>query len=215
MTEHHESLPYKAEDKLMKVLGLMGSPRVGGNTDILLDQVLEGAQSKKAQIQKLILSSYTIKPCIEIYACRKTGRCAIKDDFYKVVEEVLAADAIVLASPIFFYSLPSHTKALIDRCQALWCTKYLLHREEQLPIKKQRKGYFVSVGATKGKRLFDGVRMTVKYFFDTLDTLYIDELLIRGIDEKGEIYKHPTAIQDAFQLGEKIPMGSDPQGRTA
>lgn len=186
----------------MNVLGLMGSPRMGGNTEILLDEVLKGAKSKGANIEKRILSSYHIKPCIEIYGCLKTGRCVIKDDFDKVLDAVFHADALILASPIFFYSLPSHTKAFVDRCQSLWVNKYVL--KNPMPIQKKRKGYFVSVGATNGKLLFKGVKLTVKYFFDALDVIYSGDLLIRGVDEKGAIKSLPTALQDAFSLGENI-----------
>ncbi len=180
----------------------MGSPRLGGNTELLLNEVLMGAQSKGAKTEKLILSSYKIKPCLEIYGCRKTGHCVIKDDFDRVLDSIFNADVLILASPIFFYSLPSHTKALVDRCQSLWVNKYLLKRP--LPIQKERKGYFVSVGATKGEKLFRGVKMTVKYFFDALDVQYAGDILIRGIDEKGAITSHPTALQDAYSLGENM-----------
>lgn len=186
----------------MNVIGLMGSPRKRGNTDILLDELLKAAQSNNHVIKKLLLFSYSIKPCAEIYACRKTGECSIKDDFNKILEDLFNADIIVLASPIFFYGLPSHLKALIDRCQSLWCAKYILKKAP--PIKKERKGYFISIGATHGKYLFNGAKLTVKYFFDALDTVYSDDLLIRGVDEKGAITRHPTALQDAYILGQKI-----------
>ena len=186
----------------MNVLGLMGSPRREGNTEILMDEVLKGAQSKGAETEKLIMSAYSIKPCIEIYGCRKTGRCVIKDDFDRILDAILNADVLILGSPIFFYGLPSHTKAFVDRCQSLWVNKYVLKRP--LPIRKSRKGYFVSVGATQGERLFKGVKLTVKYFFDTLDVQYTGELLVRGVDEKGAVKSHPSAIQDAYVLGEGI-----------
>lgn len=186
----------------MNVLGLMSSPRREGNTEILMDEVLKGAQSGGAKTEKLIMSAYNIKPCVEIYGCRKTGRCVIKDDFDRVLDAILNTDVLILASPIFFYGLPSHTKAFVDRCQSLWVNKYVLKRP--LPIQKARKGYFVSVGATKGERLFKGVKLTVKYFFDTLDVQYTGELLVRGVDEKGAVKSHPNAMQDAYALGEGI-----------
>jgi len=189
-------------ENTMRVLGLMGSPRLRGNTELLLDEVLKGAQSKGADVEKLILSSFNIKPCLEIYGCRKDGRCVIKDDFDVLLESVFHADAVILASPIFFYSLPAHTKAFVDRCQSLWVNKYELKRP--LPVQKERKGYFVSVGATHGERLFKGVKMTVRYFFDVLDVTYSGELLVRGVDGKGAIKEHPTALQEARAMGERI-----------
>ena len=186
----------------MRVLGLMGSPRLKGNTEILLDEVLKGARSQGADVEKLIISSFNIKPCLEIYGCKKDGRCVLKDDFDALLESVFHADALILASPIFFYNLPAHTKAFVDRCQSLWVNKYVLKRP--LPVQKERKGYFVSVGATHGERLFKGVKLTVRYFFDVLDATYSGELLVRGVDEKGAIKEHPTALREAVELGGRI-----------
>lgn len=191
----------------MRILGLMGSPRLKGNTEILLDEVLKGAQSQGTDVDKLILSSFTIKPCREIYGCRKDGRCVLKDDFDALLESVFQADALILASPIFFYNLPAHTKAFVDRCQSLWVNKYVLKRP--LPVQKERKGYFVSVGATHGERLFKGVKLTVRYFFDVLDVTYSGELLVRGVDGKGAIREHPTALHEALELGRRIAQNFD------
>ena len=191
----------------MRILGLMGSPRLKGNTEILLDEVLKGAQSQGADVEKLILSSFNIKPCLEIYGCKKDGRCVLKDDFDALLESVFHADALILASPIFFYNLPAHTKAFVDRCQSLWVNKYVLKRP--LPVQKKRKGYFVSIGATHGERLFKGVKLTVRYFFDVLDVTYSGELLVRGVDGKGAISEHPAALREALELGRRIAQDFD------
>jgi multimeric flavodoxin WrbA len=115
------------------------------------------------------------------------------------------ADHIILASPMFFYGLTSQVKALIDRCQALWVRKYIL---KQIPPRAtERKGVFISVGATRGKRLFDGAIMTLKYFFDAIDAHYSTELLVRGVEKRGEIKKHPTALSEAFQIGKGLVQG--------
>ena len=106
---------------------------------------------------------------------------------------------------MFFYGLTSQVKALIDRCQALWVRKYIL---KQIPLRiTERKGVFISVGATRGKRLFDGAIMTLKYFFDAIDVEYSAELLIRGVEKKGEIKKHPTLLSEAFQIGRRLAQG--------
>ncbi|MCK4722818.1 MAG: flavodoxin family protein, partial [Dehalococcoidia bacterium] len=89
-------------------------------------------------------------------------------------------------------------KALIDRCQALWARRYVL---KQGPPDSGRKGAFIAVGATRGEKLFDGSILTVKYFFQAIGVEYVDELLVWGVDKKGEIKKHPTAITEAFKLG--------------
>jgi multimeric flavodoxin WrbA len=120
------------------------------------------------------------------------------DDVYP---KLLEADVVIIASPIFFYGVTSQAKALIDRCQALWARKHIL--KQSLPD-GGRKGAFIAVGATKGKRLFEGPMLTVKYFFEAIGVEYADELLIRGVDARGEIKDHPTALSDAFNLGTRL-----------
>jgi multimeric flavodoxin WrbA len=190
----------------MKVLGIMGSPRRRSNTEILLDKALEGAKEAGAEVEKVLVSKLKISPCLEIYACLKDGNCAIKDDMQLLYEKLLEADHIVFASPIFFYGITSQAKAIIDRCQALWVRKHLLGMGKE--DKRMRRGVFISVGATRGEKLFDGAVLTVKYFFDAIGVKYSGDLLIRGIDNKGQIEEHPTALQDAFRLGQELVRGN-------
>jgi len=179
----------------------MGSPRIKGNTDLLLDEALRGAQSQGAEAEKLVVDKLNIAPCREYYHCLKDGNCSIRDDMDDIYPKLLDADRVIVASPIFFYGLTSQIKALIDRSQAIWARKYVL--KQHLP-ESGRKGAFIAVGATRGEKLFDGSILTVKYFFKTIGVEYIDELLIPGVDKKGEIKEHPTALADAFELGKRL-----------
>lgn len=186
----------------MKVLGIMGSPRRQSNTEILLDAALAGAKERGAEVEKVVVSELKVSPCREIYACLKDGNCAIKDDMQRLYEKLLEADYIVFASPIFFYGITSQAKAVVDRCQALWVRRYVLGIGKE--DSRIRRGTFISVGATQGKRLFDGAVLTVKYFFDAVGVKFAGDLLIRGIDGKAQIKEHPTALQDAFHLGQQL-----------
>jgi multimeric flavodoxin WrbA len=177
----------------------MGSPRIGGNTDLLLDEALKGARSRGADVEKITVSRLKIEPCREIYACLKEGECPIKDDMTALYDKIVNSDAIIVATPIFFYTVSAQLMALISRCQASWSRRYVLNME--MPLKK---GAFIGVGATKGARLFDGPVLTIRYFFKAVNAEYTDELLIRGIDKKGEIKDHPAALADAYKLGERI-----------
>ena len=185
----------------LKVLGIMGSPRKHGNTDLLLDEALKGSENQGADIEKIFVNHLEIEPCLEDYGCAISGICTIRDDMDDIYIKLLEADRIIVASPIFFYSMPSQLKALIDRCQAIWSRKYLLKHD--MP-NTNRKGAFIGVGATKGKNLFDGAKLTMKYFYDALNVEYVDNMLIRSIDQKGEIKEHPTALQDAYELGVRL-----------
>jgi len=179
----------------------MGSPRIKGNTDLLLDEALRGGQSQGAEVEKIIVDKLNIAPCREYYGCVKDGNCVIRDDMDGIYPKLLDADRVIVASPMFFYGLTSQVKALIDRCQALWARKYVL---KQTPPDSGRKGAFIAVGATRGKQLFDGSVLTVKYFFQSIGIKYVDELLVRGVDKRGEIREHPTALSDAFELGRRL-----------
>ena len=190
----------------MKVLGIMGSPRRQSNTEVLLDKALEGARAAGAEVEKVLVSKLKISPCLEIYACLKDGSCAIKDDMQLLYKKLLEADRIVFASPIFFYSITSQAKAIIDRCQALWVRKHVLGMGKE--DDRVRRGVFISVGATQGKKLFDGSVLTVKYFFDAIGVKYSGDLLVRGIDNKGQIEEYPAALEDAFRLGQELVRGS-------
>jgi len=179
----------------------MGSPRIEGNTDLLLDEALRGAQSQGAEVEKILVDRLNIAPCREYCGCLKDGNCVIRDDMDDIYLKLLDADRVIVASPIFFYGLTSQIKALIDRCQALWARRYIL---KQNPPDSGRRGAFIAVGATRGKQLFDGSILTVKYFFQSIGVRYVDELLVRGVDKKGEIKQHPTALSDAFELGRRL-----------
>lgn len=186
----------------MKVLGILGSPRREGNTEILLDEALRGASDNGGLCEKVILRDLKITPCLEIYKCAEDGVCAIQDEMQGLFPKIIQAERLILASPIFFYSVPALAKAMIDRCQSLWAKKYIL----KLPVSPiaERKGVFISVAATRGKKLFDGVRLTVQYFFDAIDVAYSDELFVRGADEQGEVRDQPEALKAAYDLGQRL-----------
>jgi multimeric flavodoxin WrbA len=185
----------------LKVLGIMGSPRIKGNTDLLIDEALRGAQSQGSEAEKVVVDSLNISPCKEYYGCLKDGNCVIRDDMDAIYVKLIEADRVIVASPMFFYGITSQLKALIDRCQATWARKYIL---KQKLSDKERKGAFIAVGATKGSQLFDGSILVIKYFFKAIDVQYVDQLLIPGVDNKGDIKNHPTALSDAFELGKRL-----------
>ena len=192
----------------MKVLGIMGSPRKQSNTDLLLDKALEGAAQAGAETEKVLVSKLKISPCLEIYACVKDGNCPIKDDMLPLYDKLVEADHVILASPIFFYSITAQAKALVDRSQALWARKHVLGMYKD--DKRERRGAFISVGATRGEKLFEGAVLTVKYFFDAINVKYAGDVLVRGVDDKGQITEHPSALQHAFRLGQQLVLPDNP-----
>jgi multimeric flavodoxin WrbA len=187
----------------LKVLGIAGSPRRGGNTDLLLAEVMKGAASKGAKVKIIILNDLKIAPCQHCDGCLETGRCKVEDDMQMVYRELEDADRLVLASPIQFMGVTAQMKAVIDRCQALWARKYVL-KQPPLGNRRERKGLFVSVGGRRIANLFEPALVTVKTLFRILDIIYAGELLFPGVDGKGAIAKHPDALRQAFLTGQKL-----------
>jgi multimeric flavodoxin WrbA len=190
--------------RIMKVLAVYGSPRRKGNTSILLGRAVEGAREAGAEVEEIVLRDLRMSPCLEIYGCRKKGRCVIQDDFQDFHDKILESEGLMLASPIFFYSVSAHTKILIDRCQSLWVKKHWIDRIPMGAGAFKRKGLFISVGATKGKKLFDGALLTIRYFFDVLDMELRNSLLYRGMDFEGDVLKHPQYLEEAYEAGKDL-----------
>ncbi|MFC1974633.1 flavodoxin family protein [Chloroflexota bacterium] len=163
----------------LKVLGIAGSPRRDGNTDLLLAEVMRGAAGKGAEVKTIILNNLKITPCQHCDACHKAGNCRIQDDMQMIYRELEEADRIVLASPIQFMGVTAQMKAMIDRCQALWARKYVLKIPPFRNV-RERKGFFISVGGTRLANLFEPALVMVKTLFRILDIAYAGDLLFRG-----------------------------------
>jgi protein-tyrosine-phosphatase len=124
------------------------------------------------------------------------------DDMGEIYRLLRKADLVVVATPIFFYGPPAQLKALIDRSQALWARRYILKLTD--PKANFRKGFLLVVGATKGKELFTGTILTVKYFFDAIGASFEGMLGFREIESPGDIALHPTALEEARQKGKEL-----------
>ena len=190
----------------MKVLGIAGSPRHNGNTDLLLAEFMKGASSKGAETKTIYLNKLKIGPCQHCDSCFKAGKCKIQDDMQTIYAELEKADVIVLASPVQFSGPPAVVKAMIDRCQCLWARKYVL-KTPPLSRERIRKGFLVSVGATHMKDMFEPTLQIVKTWFHVLEIEYAGELLFSRVDEKGAILKQPEALQKAYGAGQKLAEG--------
>ncbi|MDD5289159.1 MAG: flavodoxin family protein [Dehalococcoidales bacterium] len=187
----------------MKILGIFGSPRRNGNTDLLLSELLKGAVSKGAEVNTIYLNDLKITPCQHCDACLKEGKCRIQDDMQKIYDEFEQADVIVLASPVQFLGPPATVKAAIDRCQCLWARKYVL-KIPPLSRERKRRGFLISVGATRIQNMFEPTQEIVKTWFHVLDIEFAGELLFSKIDGKGAILKQTEALQKAYEAGQKL-----------
>lgn len=182
----------------VKVLGVLGSPRRGGNTELLLDAALEGAAEEGASIEKVVLDALDIRPCTACDGCRDGIRCVLNDDMAALYPKIEDADAIVLASPVYFESVTAQTKAFIDRCQLFWCRKYLLGMKG-----KRRAGALLAVGA-RVRTDFHAPEATARALFHTLDAMPCQVLAYAGFEEPRSIEDHPDALRESRELGRQL-----------
>ncbi len=191
--------------KPAQVLGISGSPRRNGNSELLIREFMRGAQASGYKTDLIILSELKISPCTSCGSCQKSGKCIIIDDMQLMHKKLLEADCIVFASPIYFGGVSAQLKSFIDRCQALWSRKFVLQKALISPDKGKRSGYFISTAGTKDyNKVFEGAIFVVKAIFNTLDIKYSGELLFKDMEYKGDIIKHPDALKMAFETGASI-----------
>ena len=188
----------------MEITAIYGSPRKNGNTDILLNTFLNEFKDSDHVINRFYLRKMSISPCIECEKCYTTGTCVLDDDMKALYPLFKSSDLVVLSSPVFFYGLNALAKAMVDRSQCCWAQKYLLNQKKPDHSAPKPKGVFLTVGGAKGKRNFEGILLTVKYFFDALNIDFTDHLLFKEVDQKGAINNHPTALDDACSLAKEM-----------
>jgi multimeric flavodoxin WrbA len=187
----------------MNVIAFLGSPKKNGNTELLLQETINGIESSGSPVQTFNLTAMKISPCRDCGECAQTGICTIDDEMVQIYDAIRNADRIVLASPVFFYGVSAQTKIMIDRCQALWCEKYLL--KKPIPQGKfGRKGLLLLVAGMKKDIGIKCSEACAKAFFRTISVPEHKTLSYVGIDSKGSILKHPTAMKDAFEAGKEF-----------
>ena len=192
----------------ISVLAIAGSPRRHGNSEDLLDFVLETLSSNPdMKVEKTALSEIEVNPCRGCNTCEKEGICVIKDDMKILEEKITEADVIILSSPIYCMGLCAQVKALVDRMQVFRSRRYVL-KMPIVPADKRGKkiGFFISTAGQDWDWVFDGAIPSVKCFFHLAgirdkDMYY---LMINNVDKKGEIKAHPDAWKQARKAGVEL-----------
>jgi multimeric flavodoxin WrbA len=190
----------------MHLLIVLGSPRKNGNSEILAQHVAKGMEEGGGTVEYIRLAGLTLSPCQGCGGCEKTGECVIKDDMGAIYERADAADRILVASPVYFYALTAQTKAFIDRFQARWSRRYLL--DNRFRLEEQRKGYLLSVAATKGAKVFDCSLLTMRYFYEAMDMTFAGSFLLKGVDQRGAVRNLPEELARAEAFGRDIATGA-------
>ena len=193
----------------MDVLVFLGSPRKKGNSEILTEAVLEGVREAGGSPEIIRLCDLKISPCISCGGCNKTSKCVVEDDMTPLYDKIITIDKIIVASPIYFYGITAQTKAFIDRTQALWNRKRLMEKKGEWLGNTDRKGFFISVAATRGARIFEGAVLTMKYGYDAMGTNYAGDFLVTGPDKRGDMAKNEQKLSEAREAGKNFILGLD------
>lgn len=175
-----------------KVLILSGSPRKGGNSDLLCDEFAKGAREAGNDVEKIRVADKKIGYCLGCYACRPSGVCAIKDDMADILQKIIDSDVLVLASPVYFYSIDAQLKTLIDRTVARW-----------LEVKNKEFYYIV----TAADEELASAKTTLACFRGYADCVEgakeMGVICGMGAYEKGDIKGMP-AMLEAYEMGKKV-----------
>lgn len=180
-----------------RVLVFKGSPREHGNSSTLADRAVDGAKAAGAEVEVFSLRTMNIKPCDACDTCHETGVCVLKDDMQILYPKLIQADAIVIASPIYWFTMNAQTKLFVDR----W---YGLETPQGNPLKGKQFGILLTYGDTDPYS--SGAINAIRTFQDMLR--YIGAS-IRGIvygtaNDIGDIQKQPELMERAYKLGEKL-----------
>ena len=175
-----------------KVLILSGSPRKNGNSDLLCDEFMKGAVAAGHQVEKIRVAEKQIGFCRACYACKDTGICAIKDDMAEVLQKMIDADVLVLASPVYFYSIDAQLKAVIDRSVARW-----------LEV-KDKELYYIMTAADAEKKSMETTLACFRGYADCVEgAKEMGVIYGTGVYEKGEV-KDTKAMQEAYEMGLRV-----------
>ncbi len=185
----------------MKVLGIMGSPRIGGNSDILLSQALAGAKEAGAKVEKIVLDRKHISGCKDCKKCNKAGVCVIKDDMLEIQKKILDAYAIIHSTPVYFWSMTAQMKAYLDR----WCVFFDTDWNWQKVYYPRMLGKRIALITVCGDPNVHTADPIVHSFKSTAEMARMNWLgaVMASAAEKGEIANNDAALREAWELGRK------------
>jgi multimeric flavodoxin WrbA len=182
-------------DRSPLVLGIVGSPRRQGNTEVLVDEVLQGAQESGAQVEKVLLPRLKIAPCTACDACQQTGECSFHDDMAGLLDKMRQAQVWVLGTPVYWWGPTAQFKTFVDR----WYSKIFLPADREI-FRDKRVVLAIPLGDTDA-----GVaRHTVGMLTDALaysQARIVATVLAPGMNDRGEVRGHPEVLAIARQAG--------------
>jgi len=185
-----------------KIIGILGSPLTEGNTVLLLDRALKGAEDAGCAIEKIVLVNLDFQACQEMMFCQDHETCILDDDMQVLYPKLREMDGIIVATPVMTMGIPGKLKSFIDRFQVFFMAKYVRKKSLISNEKKQgRRGLFICISGMKIPEVFVGAKLTMKAFFDIIDCQYYDEMLINDMDTIRNLREQPDILEAAYKKG--------------
>ena len=182
---------------MKKILGVMGSPRINGNTHVLVSKILEGAKEKGAATDIILLKDLNIQECDGCHTCWKGSECSKSDDMNNIYPRIIENDIILFGTPVYWYGPTALIKAFIDRFVYFNCP------ENRVKI----KGKSAVIVVPFEEDNLETADLLVKMFeksFEYLEIPLIGKIIIPGVTKRGEVIKQEATIEQCCNLGKKL-----------
>jgi multimeric flavodoxin WrbA len=193
-------LPAAEGGPALYFLGICGSPRRQGNSETLLDQALKGAQEAGANVRKINVSELKINPCNACNRCHEGEPCRQADDMQMMLTELRKCDGLIIASPLYFSGLPGPFKSFIDRTNPLWAERFLQKAQKSSRV---RMGKFISTAAQVNANFRNSIS-EIRALFNSIGIEYTGEVLVSGVDKKGEAAARAESMREAYEAGRDL-----------
>lgn len=188
-----------------KVIALLGSPLIDGNTARLLNEAIRGVEEAGCEVEKIAVTHLDVAPCMEIFYCRENETCRIGDDMIGIYNKFREMDGLIVATPVMTMGIPGRLKSFIDRFQVFYMAKY--HRGKSFVTPERRRGrkmLFLSIAGMNLPTVFEGAKMTARAFGEIIDCPYWDEVLQNDMDTIQDIRTRPEVMEAAYRKGYEL-----------
>ncbi len=185
-----------------KIIGILGSPLPEGNTALLLDRALKGAEDAGCTVEKIVVANLDFQPCMEMMFCKEHETCILDDDMQAMYQKFREMDSLIIATPVMTMGVPGKLKSFFDRFQVFFMAKYV--RKQSFFTAEQRarrKAVVICISGMDIPEVFVGAKLTISAFLTIIDCKLRDELLISGMDTKGDLRTQPDLLEAAYAKG--------------
>lgn len=176
------------------VLVISSSLRNGSNSELLAKAAMEGAAAAGHEVTWLSLKDKQMNFCKGCLACQNTGKCVIRDDMDNMIGQVRDADAIVFATPVYYYGMSGQLKTFLDRCNPLYISDY-----------KFREIYLLTTSAEDGDEVYQTTKAGIQGWVDCFPKAKLMDVVSGGgVNNPKEVTFHPELLEKAYSLGKSI-----------